>query len=548
MAAAVDAEVAAINADPDRLDALLERQNYRLAFWRTAGRELDYRRFFDIHTLAALRMEDEAVFLDTHELVLEWLDQRRGRRAAHRPPRRAARPRGLPAPPGPGSRRRTPGWWWRRSSSPASASRRRGRWPARPATTSPTGSAACSSTPPARSRSTRPTPPSPARPIDYDEVVYEKKHLVMSEVLSAEINRLTSLAIEVCERHRRYRDYTRHELHETLRELIAAFPVYRTYVVPGPHRRPSPDDTAHVDEAAKLARARRPDLDGELFDFLVDILLGRHRGEVRGRARGPLPAGHRAGDGQGRGGHRLLHLQPAGRPQRGRRRPRPVRCEPGGVPPGQRVHRPPLAGHAAGHLDARHQALRGHPGPHRACCPRSPPASPRRWPMVAAGRPAPGRPVAPRPQRRMAPLPDAGRRLAAVGGTGAWPTWRRRRRRRRSTPAGSTPTRLRRRPAPLRRRDPRRRASSSPPSDAFVGAAGGAGPGQLPGPDAAEADRARRPDIYQGCELWDHSLVDPDNRRPVDFAVRESLLAEAETAAPADVWPERADAGSPSCS
>src|SRR5207244_10874309 len=34
------------------------------------------------------------------------------------------------------------------------------------------------------------------------------------------------------------------------------------------------------------------------------------------------------------------------------------------------------------------------------------------------------------------------------------------------------------------------------------------------------------PDIYQGCELWDHSLVDPDNRRPVDFSVREPLLSE----------------------
>src|SRR5947209_3251400 len=75
VAAAVDAEVAAVNADHDRFDALLERQNYRLAFWRTAGRELDYRRFFDIHTLAALRMEDEAVFLDTHELVISWLDR-----------------------------------------------------------------------------------------------------------------------------------------------------------------------------------------------------------------------------------------------------------------------------------------------------------------------------------------------------------------------------------------------------------------------------------------------------------------------------------------
>jgi (1->4)-alpha-D-glucan 1-alpha-D-glucosylmutase len=45
------------------------------------------------------------------------------------------------------------------------------------------------------------------------------------------------------------------------------------------------------------------------------------------------------------------------------------------------------------------------------------------------------------------------------------------------------------------------------------------------------------PDIYQGCELWAHTLVDPDNRQPVDYEQRQSLLAEAETAAPAEAWP-----------
>jgi (1->4)-alpha-D-glucan 1-alpha-D-glucosylmutase len=53
------------------------------------------------------------------------------------------------------------------------------------------------------------------------------------------------------------------------------------------------------------------------------------------------------------------------------------------------------------------------------------------------------------------------------------------------------------------------------------------------------------PDIYQGCELWEHTLVDPDNRRPVDYSGREALLAEAEAAVPADVWPARADSGLP---
>jgi (1->4)-alpha-D-glucan 1-alpha-D-glucosylmutase len=73
MAEVVDAVTSELNANPDALHTLLERQNYRLAFWRAAARDLGYRRFFDINTLVALRMEDEQVFADTHALVLRWL-------------------------------------------------------------------------------------------------------------------------------------------------------------------------------------------------------------------------------------------------------------------------------------------------------------------------------------------------------------------------------------------------------------------------------------------------------------------------------------------
>ena len=82
-----------INVEPDAIDALMNRQNYRLAFWKTAGHELGYRRFFDINTLVSLRMEDDQVFADTHALVLDWLERGRTRRHAHRPSRRAARSR-----------------------------------------------------------------------------------------------------------------------------------------------------------------------------------------------------------------------------------------------------------------------------------------------------------------------------------------------------------------------------------------------------------------------------------------------------------------------
>jgi len=73
VAEARDTVAAELNANPEPLHALLERQNYRLAFWRAAARDLGYRRFFDINSLVALRMEDEEVFTDTHALVLRWL-------------------------------------------------------------------------------------------------------------------------------------------------------------------------------------------------------------------------------------------------------------------------------------------------------------------------------------------------------------------------------------------------------------------------------------------------------------------------------------------
>ena len=98
-------------------------------------------------------------------------------------------------------------------------------------------------------------------------------------MLSSEINRLTGLAIEACERHRRYRDYTRHDLHETLRELIAAFPVYRTYVVPAARRR-RPTTSPTSTRPPSWPGPGGPTSTAELFDFLVDILLGRHRGRA----------------------------------------------------------------------------------------------------------------------------------------------------------------------------------------------------------------------------------------------------------------------------
>src|SRR5258705_7350528 len=72
-AQAADAVVDEVNGSVDSLDALLERQNFRLAHWRAAARDLGYRRFFDVNGLVGLRVEHEHVFRDTHPLVLAGL-------------------------------------------------------------------------------------------------------------------------------------------------------------------------------------------------------------------------------------------------------------------------------------------------------------------------------------------------------------------------------------------------------------------------------------------------------------------------------------------
>ena len=151
VAKAVDAAVAAVNAEPDDLHALLERQSYRLAFWRAAGQELGYRRFFDIPTLVGLRMENERVFDATHALVLDLVRDGRvdGLRVDH--------PDGLRDPAGYFRRldNQSGGDAWivaEKILEPGESLARAGRSPAPPATTSSTSSAACSSIPPARRR------------------------------------------------------------------------------------------------------------------------------------------------------------------------------------------------------------------------------------------------------------------------------------------------------------------------------------------------------------------------------------------------------------
>ena len=129
VAAAIDAEVGALNADPDALDDLLGRQNYRLAYWRTGRR--------GAVLPAVLRHRDAGRAAGGGRRGLrrhaparscELVARRHGRRAADRPRRRARRPGGLPGPAARRHRRRATSWW-RRSWSPARSCPAPGRSP-----------------------------------------------------------------------------------------------------------------------------------------------------------------------------------------------------------------------------------------------------------------------------------------------------------------------------------------------------------------------------------------------------------------------------------
>ncbi len=111
---------------------------------------------------------------------------------------------------------------------------------------------------------------------DWAEVAYDAKLQVMRDSLAAEVERLTSLLARVCEQHRRERDFSRRQLREVLHELIAAFPVYRSYAYPG--RPVSQADRDHVAAAVAGALRRRPGLDAELAGFVGDLLTGAHPG------------------------------------------------------------------------------------------------------------------------------------------------------------------------------------------------------------------------------------------------------------------------------
>src|SRR3954447_8434290 len=289
----------------DALHQLLEAQAYRLAYWRTASHEINYRRFFDINTLAGLHIENKEVFDETHRLLGELIRDGKvqGVRVDHPDglfdPRRyfsmlqqlAANAWGLADGPG-----------RQESIDPnrpmyvvaekilSSGEQLPVEW----AVHGTTGYNYLNDlnglfVDPSQARRTRRVYGKlTGRNEPFDDVLYATKRLIVSTAMSSELNVLAHMLNRIGEGNRKSRDFTLDSLRDVITEVVACFPVYRTYVDEDGWR---PADRAVVSRAIARARRRNPAMESSLFDFFREVVLPRDPGEE------PVPPRHERRDG-----------------------------------------------------------------------------------------------------------------------------------------------------------------------------------------------------------------------------------------------------------
>jgi (1->4)-alpha-D-glucan 1-alpha-D-glucosylmutase len=290
----LDAVVAEFNGVPGqpasyrRLHQLLEAQHYRLAYWRVAAEEINYRRFFQINDLAGIRVELPEVFQSIHRLVFEWIDEGRvhGLRIDHVDglfdPRQYLERL---------QQRYRQGWLEREPDAEpaplyivvekilAQHEQLPADWPIGGTTgydflnlvnglfVNPAGEAALS----------RCYEDFAGQRPWFDEVAYRGRKLAMEQELASELRVLANEINHLTESNWFTRDFTLVGLRQALREIVASFPVYRTYIDWHGIR---PDDRRDLDWAVALGKRHSDRSDLSVFDFLLSLLttdIGRGR-------------------------------------------------------------------------------------------------------------------------------------------------------------------------------------------------------------------------------------------------------------------------------
>jgi (1->4)-alpha-D-glucan 1-alpha-D-glucosylmutase len=266
-------------ADPASFDALhelLESQAFRLAYWRVASDEINYRRFFDVNDLAALRVENEAVFEATHRLALELIgsgvldglrvDHADGlydplgyfQRLTGRMAQVTASAGGLPV-------------YLLAEKITASFERLPPQWPVDGETgyhfANVVNRLLVDSA--GKARMARAYRSFAGEPRQWPDIVYECQHLVLRRSLASELNTAANLLARIAHDDRRTRDFTLDSLRQALAEVIACFPVYRTYVTDTV----ADSDRRYIDWAVAAARRRAAATEQPVLDFVRSALL-----------------------------------------------------------------------------------------------------------------------------------------------------------------------------------------------------------------------------------------------------------------------------------
>jgi len=297
-----------IEGDPrsfDRLHRLLDAQPYRLASWRTSAEEINYRRFFDVNDLVGLRMENPEVFAATHCLIRRLIASHAvtGLRIDHcdgmfnprqylirlqllclasqcagGEPHQETAANGIER----SVLDTVRGYDWSQSQGPLYTVVEKilepreylpPEWPVRG--TSGYDFVYLANGIFIQSANEKRFNVLYAKvlghPVDPDDIIYRSKLQVMQTALASEVYALTNLLSQIAASNRKARDFTDNILETVLRHAIAAFPVYRTYI--DDRGEYGARDVAFLRFAIARAKRLNPDIDASAFDFLRETLL-----------------------------------------------------------------------------------------------------------------------------------------------------------------------------------------------------------------------------------------------------------------------------------
>jgi (1->4)-alpha-D-glucan 1-alpha-D-glucosylmutase len=273
----------------DSLDLLLNEQVYRLAYWRVAAEEINYRRFFDINELAAIRMENPAVFNEVHQLIFRLLKEGTvtGLRIDHvdglyDPGEYLQRLQAWAMAELPHAKETTQPLYVVVEKILGKGETLSEMWPVHGTTgydflnvlngifVDPDHEHAFTEIYVKFIR----------QRLSFEDLAYEKKKLIMSVSMASEINTLGHYLNRFSERDRRSRDFTLNNLIHAIREIIACFPVYRTYVGSDSDY-VAERDRAFLRLAVMKAKRRNPATNSLVFDFILNILLNRTEDRLR---------------------------------------------------------------------------------------------------------------------------------------------------------------------------------------------------------------------------------------------------------------------------